>query len=152
MNAIFSSLQRLNARIIIMSGVDFLEKTCFTRPSETLVLFSSGPITDNSAEIACGSYGARFQLEDDLSPLFPYINAVADRARFYDIPVYIKFVFENRLCAFYSREGAFAPVNGMAQALEFLAKLLDFIANISRRSPDIIPNHKKFKPSSALNI
>jgi DNA-binding CsgD family transcriptional regulator/ArsR family metal-binding transcriptional regulator len=152
MYLIFSSLLRLNARIIEMSGVDFLEQICFTKSCDTLVLFSSGPITDNSAKIACGSYGARFQLENDLSPLFPYINAVADRARFYEKPVYIKFVFENRLCAFYSREGAFAPVNGMAQALEFLAKLLDFIANISRRSPDIIPNHKKFKPSSALNI
>jgi DNA-binding CsgD family transcriptional regulator/ArsR family metal-binding transcriptional regulator len=91
-------------------------------------------------------------LEDDLSSLFPYINAVADRARFYEKPVYIKFVFENRLCAFYAREGAFAPVSDMAQALEFLARLLDFIASISKRSPDIIPNHKKFKPSSALNI
>jgi len=134
-----------------MNGVDFLEKTDFTRPYDTLALFTSGP-ADHSKEITCGSYSARFQMEEDVSPLFPYINAVADHARFYERPVYIQFVFEKRLCALYSREGAFTPIGGMAEALNFLSNIFDFIVDIYRKSPGIIPNHKKFKPSSALDI
>lgn len=134
-----------------MNGVDFLEKMDFTKSYDTLALFTFGP-ADHSAEITCGAYGARFQLTEDLSPLFPYINAVADHARFYERPVYINFVFEKRLCAFYSREGAFAPIGDMAEALGFLPKLFDFIADIARRRPGIVPSHKKFKPSSALDI
>ena len=148
----FSSLQKLNSWTIEMNSVDFLEKMDFTRSYDTLVLFTSRPITDRPAEITCGSYGARFQLSDHLSPLFPYINAVADHARFYERPVYIKFIFETRLCAFYAKEGAFTPIGDMAEALEFLPKLFDFIVDISRRSPGIVPSHKKFKPSSALDI
>mgnify|MGYP002631182326 CR=1 FL=1 len=135
-----------------MNGVDCLEKMDFSRSRDTLVLFSSGPLTGNDAEISCEAYGARFQLSHDLSPLFPYINAVADRTRLYEKPVYINFVFEKRLCAFYAREGVFAPIGDMVQAIAFLEKLFDFIENISKRSGNIIPNHKKFKPSSALDI
>jgi DNA-binding CsgD family transcriptional regulator/ArsR family metal-binding transcriptional regulator len=102
--------------------------------------------------VACGTYGARFEVSEDLAPLFPYINAVADHPRLYERPVYIKFVFEQRLCAFYAREGAFAPIRDMAQALEFLPKIFDFMVDIARRSPGIVPSHKKFKPSSALDI
>lgn len=135
-----------------MNSVDFLEKMDLTTSCDTLTLFTAGPMADHSAEISCGSYGARFQLDQDLSPLFPYINAVADHARFYEKPVYIKFVFEKRLCAFYAREGAFTPIGDMAQALDFLSKLFDFIGDIAKRSPGIVPSHKKFKPSSALDI
>jgi DNA-binding CsgD family transcriptional regulator/ArsR family metal-binding transcriptional regulator len=135
-----------------MNGVAFWEKIDFSSSYDTLTLFTSGPVVDQSVKIACRSYGAKFQLGYDLSPLFPYINAVADHARFYEKPVYIKFVFEKRLCAFDSREGAFTPISDMAEALEFLPKLFDFLSDISRRSPDIVPSHKKFKPSSALDI
>lgn len=134
-----------------MNGVDFLMKMDFTRSYDTLALFASGP-ADHSGVITCGSNGARFQLAEDLSPLFPYINAVADHVRFYASPVYIKFVFENRLCAFYSREGAFTPIGDMAEALEVLTRLLAFLMDIARRSPEIAPSYKKFKPSSALDI
>jgi len=135
-----------------MNRVDCLENVDFLKARDTLVLFSSGPLIDTYAEIACGVYGGRFQFSNDLSPLFPYINAVADRSQLYEKPVYIKFVFEKRLCAFYAREGAFTPIGDMDQALEFLQKLFDFIEDISKRSWNIVPNHKKFKPSSALDI
>ncbi len=135
-----------------MNGVDCLAKMDFSRSRDTLVLFSSGPLIVSNTDNACAAYGARFQLSNDLSPLFPYINAVADHARLYEKPVYIKFVFEKRLCAFYAREGAFTPIADMAQALEFLQKLLDFIVDLSKRSGSITPSHKRFKPSSALDI
>jgi hypothetical protein len=96
----------------------------FTMVYQTLALFPSGPMTDPATRIPCEGFAASFQMEDDLSPLFPYINAVADRARLHDQPVYIIFVFEERLCAaFYARKGAFARIDDMTQALDFLAKL-----------------------------
>ena len=135
-----------------MNGIDIFEKIDFRKSRDTLVLFSSGPLTGKDTEIACEAYGARFQFSNDLSQLFPYINAVAERTRLYEKPVYINFVFEKRLCAFYAREGVFAPIGDMAQALMFLEKLFAFIEDISKRSGSIIPSHKKFKTSSALDI
>jgi DNA-binding CsgD family transcriptional regulator/ArsR family metal-binding transcriptional regulator len=135
-----------------MNGIGCLEELDFRKARDTLVLFSSGPLIGKDVKVPCGIYGARFQFNNDLSPLFPYINAVASRSQLYEKPVYIKFVFEKRLCAFYAREGAFTPIGDMDQALDFLLKLFDFIDNIYKRSGNIVPNHKKFKPSSALDI
>lgn len=135
-----------------MNGADCLEGADLLTARDTLALFSAGPLIDKDAKSTCGVYGARFQLSNDLSPLFPYINAEADRSQLYEKPVYIRFVFEKRLCGFYAREGAFTPVGDMGEALEFLQKLFYFIADISKRSGSIIPSHKKFKPSSALDI
>lgn len=77
---------------------------------------------------------------------------MADHAQFYEKPVYIKFLLFDRLCAFYPKQGAFTPVRDIADAMVFLPQLLDLIVDVSRRSPGIIPNHKKFKPASALDI
>jgi DNA-binding NarL/FixJ family response regulator len=99
-----------------------------------------------------GANGARFELDGDLSPLFPYINAVADYVWYYETPVYIKFLLSDRLCAFYPCQGAFAPVRDLADAMAFLPQLLDYIIDVARRSPGIVPSHKKYKPGSALDI
>lgn len=135
-----------------MIRVGSLEKQDFSRAYTTLTLFSSGPISGQAAFVDCRSHGARFELGFDLSPLFPYINALADQAHFYDKPVYIKFLFSGRLCAFYPRRGAFAPVRDMAESLAFLPELLDFLVDVSRRAADTVPNHKKYNPASALDI
>ncbi|BBO69497.1 hypothetical protein DSCA_34270 [Desulfosarcina alkanivorans] len=135
-----------------MSGAEYFENRDFSTAYTTLKLFPSGPMTGQVADIGAGAYGARFELDGDLSPLFPYINAVADHAQYYETPVYIKFVLFQRLCAFYPRQGAFAPVRDIAGAMAFLPKLLDFIADLYRQRPRLTPNHKKFKPVSILDI
>ena len=119
---------------------------------DTLTLFSSGPFTGQLAPMDVGSYGARFELDCELAALFPYINAVADHAQYYEKPVYIKFVLGERLCGLYSTEGAFTPVRNLGDAMAFLPILLDFISDVHRRRPHITPNHKKFNPVSALDI
>ena len=129
-----------------------LKSRNFSTAYSTLTLFSYGPVTSGAAYNGCGFHGARFELEEDLAPLFPYINAVADHAQYYERPVYIKFVLLDRLCAFYPRQGAFTPVRDLAEALAFLPRLIDFIEDVAKRSPGIAPNHKKFKPASALDI
>ena len=131
---------------------DCLANHDFLKAYATLVLFSSGPLAGQNADIDCGSYGARFELDCDLAALFPFINAIAEHTQYYEKPVYIKFMFADRLCAFYSTEGAFAPVRNMADAISFLPTLLDFITDVIRRRPEITPNYKKFCPTSALDI
>ncbi len=88
----------------------------------------------------------------DLSPLFPYINARVPGAQYYERPVFIKFLLDDHLCALYPREGAFTPIKDFSDAMRFLRKLADFILNIHRSKDDIVPNHKKYKPISALDI
>ncbi len=65
----------------------------------TLSLFKLGPGAGLGAGISDGACAARFELDDGLSPLFPYFNAVADPPRYYEKPVYIKFQLSGRLCA-----------------------------------------------------
>ena len=125
----------------------------FSKAYATLALFRTGPGIESGADVMTGATkGARFDLDDDLSPLFPYLNAVADLPRYYEKPDYIKFQLDDRLCALHPRQGAFAPVRDFADAAGFLPRLLDYITEVSRRSPGIVPNHKKFKPGSALDI
>jgi DNA-binding CsgD family transcriptional regulator/ArsR family metal-binding transcriptional regulator len=128
------------------------ESRYFSKAFESLVLFRSGPGSGIGVAMGHAANGARFELDDDLSPLFPYINAVADQARYYEKPVYIKFLLDDRLCAFYPRQGAFSPVRDLSEAIAFLPRLLDFILDVARRRPGIVPSHKKYKPGSALDI
>ena len=135
-----------------MSPVGRLHKQDFSRAYTTLRLFASGPLAGQAADVDCMAKAARFELDGDLGPLFPYINAVAQRAQYYEKPVYIKFVFAERLCAFYPDRGAFTPVRDLAEAMDFLPRLLDFLSDVARRAPDLVPNHKKYKPTSAVDI
>jgi hypothetical protein len=85
-----------------MSQNNSLANHDYSTAYASLTLFSSGPLAGQSAEMDCGVNGARFELDCELAPLFPYINAVADQAQYHETPVYIKFLLADRLCAFYS--------------------------------------------------
>ena len=135
-----------------MNPLRRFEKQDFSRAYTTLRLFAAGPLAGQPTEVDCGTKAARFELGGDLGPLFPYINAVAQRAQYYEKPVYIKFVLNDRLCAFYPDRGAFTPVRDLAEAMDFLPRLLDFLADVARRAPDLVPDHKKYKPTSAVDI
>lgn len=124
----------------------------FSMAHTSLALFPSGPQVDPSSGAPSAFFGARFELDWDLTPLFPFINAVAKEAQFFETPLYIKFVFADHLCAFYPREGSFSPVKDLADALAFLPRLISFIADIAKRRTRIVPNHRKYKPESALDI
>lgn len=135
-----------------MSGVDCFVNRDFSKAYSTLSLFTFGPMAGQAAHIDRGAHCGQFELDCDLSPLFPYINAVAERAQYYEKPVYIKFMLLDRLCALYPRQGAFAPVTDLSDAMAFLPQLLDFIADLSKQSVDIVPSYKKYKPVSAVDI
>lgn len=117
-----------------------------------MALFQTGPMTARDTKFSAGTYGAEFELEGDLSPLFPYINAVAKGAHFYEKPVYIRFFLDKHLCAFYPHKGAFAPARDLTQAMAFLDRLVGFLEDIDHRKRDIRPNMRKYQPVSAVDI
>lgn len=148
-------------RVIRYKKIDFqanknygsaMQAMDFSKAHATLSLFLSGPLAGQSAEVRYGAHAARFDLDRDISPLFPYINATADKAQLYEKPEYIKFILDHRLCAFYPSQGAFTPVSDLADAHEFLDRLREFIASIMDRRSAIVPCHKTFKPASAVDI
>jgi ArsR family metal-binding transcriptional regulator len=129
------------------------ESLNFSKAYETLSLFPIGPMGGSgTAPPGSRTRGARFRLDWDLSPLFPLINAVVPDARLYETPCYIKFQLNAHLCAFHPHEGVFSPVKDYTEARTFLDDLVAFIQNLFARKAEIVPNHRKFNPVSALDI
>jgi DNA-binding CsgD family transcriptional regulator/ArsR family metal-binding transcriptional regulator len=136
-----------------MLNMDITSKPLdFSKAYTTLSLFQSGPPGGWADDARGRNYGARFHLDGDVSPLFPLINAIVPDARLYETPVYIKFLLNAHLCAFYPQEGAFSPVKDYADAAAFLDELIAFLKSVHDRRAEITPNHRKFKPASALDI
>jgi DNA-binding CsgD family transcriptional regulator/ArsR family metal-binding transcriptional regulator len=123
----------------------------FSKAYETLTLFCSGPPVHPFASTD-GDHNAKFALNFDLGPLFPYINAVISNAQMFEKPIFIKFMLEDRLCALYSQEGLFTPVRNLSDAMDFLPRLIHFLQDINTRCNSIAPNYRKYAPVSPLDI
>lgn len=119
---------------------------------KSLTLFRMGPPPRDSASTQLGSIVARFNLKQDISPLFPYINAALDNAQLYQRPVYIRFFFQEHLCAFYPCQGLVSPIRDYTEAFQFIPELIAFLGNISERQADFAPDHRRYHPSSAIDI
>lgn len=120
----------------------------FSKVYTSLSLFRSGPLLHDGG----ADYNAKFELDFNAKPLFPYLNTVAEGALLYTKPDYIKFMHEDHLCILYPNEGAFTSVDNHADAVEFLGKILEFIQNIAQHSKEIKPNYRQSKSISALDI
>jgi DNA-binding CsgD family transcriptional regulator/ArsR family metal-binding transcriptional regulator len=95
---------------------------------------------------------ADFRLDADVSELAPYINAVAQKAVYYEKPPFIKFLLDGFACTLYQRGGSAAAFSDRSQALEFMEKLIAFLNDIYLRKDSIEPSHKRYKPVSVLDI
>ena len=95
---------------------------------------------------------ASFLLNREVSFLFPYLNAVAERAELHQTPRFIRFRRENRLCVLYSQAGLVTPVDDRAQARSFLDRLMAFLNDIYNRRHEITPNHRLHRRVSVLDI
>lgn len=99
-----------------------------------------------------GAMIADFKLNADVSELAPYINAVAQKAVYYEKPPFIKFLLDGFACTLYKNGGAAAAFYDRDQALEFMEKLVAFLNDIDCRKDTIEPNHKRYRPISILDI
>lgn len=95
---------------------------------------------------------ARFDLDTDVSPLFPYIHAVVETSVFYEKPVFIKFLLDGFLVALYPDQGAIALFEEKHQAYAFMDRLIAFLNDLHLRRESITPNHKKYQQVSVLDI
>ncbi len=97
-------------------------------------------------------YKAYFKLDTDISQLFPYINAIADEAVYYESLHYIKFKLNDFMCALYPDEIHMGPFENRDQALDSFNKLSDFLNDIDSRKDTIEPNYEKYKHVSVLEV
>ena len=95
---------------------------------------------------------AHFHLDNDVSPLFPYINGVTPSATYLEKPPYIRFMLDGFLCGLHPHQGVAALFTDRDQALEFLEKLLDFLNDLDLRRNSLKPNYKTWKPVPVLDI
>ncbi|MBN1411100.1 MAG: hypothetical protein JW969_09660 [Spirochaetales bacterium] len=107
-------------------------------------------------QIAChpGSVGFRavFKLLCDISDLLPYINAIVEKAYYFDSPHYIKFEYEGYRCVLYAQKGIMTVVDNEEQARTAVGKLLEFLNDIETRKESITPDHTMYSPVSAFSI
>jgi len=98
------------------------------------------------------SLGAHFKLDEDVSPLFPYINATVQGARFYDNPDLIQFEIDDVRCTLYPNDVMAVAFEDQDQALQFAQRLIDFLNHLYLEKDSIKPNHKKYKSISAFDF
>ena len=95
---------------------------------------------------------AHFHLDNDVSPLFPFINSVAPPATYLEKPPYIRFMLDGFLCGLHPDHGVAALFEDREQALEFLERLLAFLNDLDQRRDSLTPNYKTWNPVPVLDI
>lgn len=110
-----------------------------------------GPLLGRGA-LADGMMIADFKLDADVSELAPFLNAVAQKAIYYEKPPCIKFLLDGFACTLYRNGGSAASFSDRHQALEFMERLIAFLNDIYLRKDSIEPDHKRYRPISVLSI
>lgn len=95
---------------------------------------------------------ASFLINNDVSPLFPYLNAVAERAELHQAPPFIRFLYKDCFCVLYPKAGILSAVEDRPHAMVLLETLFCFLNGISSRRDEITPDPRIHKRVSVLNI
>jgi DNA-binding CsgD family transcriptional regulator/ArsR family metal-binding transcriptional regulator len=99
-----------------------------------------------------GNMGAHFKFDNDVTRLFPYINATVENAKYYEKPEYIRFTIEDILCTLYPKDVIAAPFKDRDQALKFVKRLIGFLNDLYVKKDTLEPNYKRFSPVSVIDI
>ena len=110
------------------------------------------PLSRTYSEVVHPVMVAHFSLNNDVSSLFPYINAVVEGARLYERPVYMKFNFHGFLCGLHPGKASAALFESYLQAHEFIERLIAFLNETHRRRDTIRPNPKRHVHVPVLEI
>lgn len=95
---------------------------------------------------------AHFRLKTDISGLFPYINSMAEAAGYFPSLPFIRFILDGFCCGLHSTHGVAASFAHMQQAVDFMARLVDFLNEVSRSPGNCEPNYRAWNPLPVLKI
>lgn len=110
-----------------------------------------GPMTRPAHEFE-RSMMASFNLDSSVAFLFPYLNAVADQARLFENPSFIRFMFNDVCCALYPLKCIVSPFDDREHVRAFVEEFINFINEMIAGHHNIIPNHKYFTTTSVVDI
>jgi DNA-binding CsgD family transcriptional regulator/ArsR family metal-binding transcriptional regulator len=98
--------------------------------------------------------GACFEVDHDLRPLFPYINASLTKAKYFNSPKHkhIQFVLDGVLCSLYSYEIVVAAFHDYDGARLYSERLLRYLNKIFESRHAIKPCYKTIVPLSPMKI
>ncbi len=108
----------------------------------------SSAADNNSSKI----WSASFKLDQDLSPLFPYINATLDDAVYYANPEHVCFLFNGYRCFLYPGLTAAHFFESKNTAKDFVVSLIDFLNDIHDQKEVIQPNYDQVKQVPIIDI
>lgn len=102
----------------------------------------------------CGGpkIGARFEVCHNLQPLFPYLNARLENAKYFDSPKRIQFVLDGVQCTVYAFEVVAAAFYKEEEARSFAEKLLEYLNEILKNRIHITPDYGTVLQSSPMDI
>lgn len=132
-------------------GFGFSQETTIDFSFHNLRVYFRGPAF-KPGSVSEYNMMATFRLNTDVTSLFPYLNAVAERAELYQAPRFIRFLFEDCFCVLYPQAGLISPVEDRDQATAMLNKLIRFLNDIYSRRGEMTPNHRIHQRVSVLNI
>ena len=95
---------------------------------------------------------ARFYFEQDISFLFPYINAVAKESELHERPCLVRFVHKGVYCVVYPEKCIASPFNGHGEVRIFVEDLVGFLNEILEKKEEITPKFKVFQHVSVTDI
>ena len=98
------------------------------------------------------AWNALFNLDQDVSALFPYINGTIERALYFEKPHYILFSLDDTECALYPKRAVTGLFSDRDEALDFAWKLIDLLNDLDTRKGSLAPNHRKYKHIPVLDI
>ncbi len=97
-------------------------------------------------------FRADFKLNVDVTPLFPFINATAENALYYDKPHYIQFKLDGYRCALYPDHVSVGMVENREQAFKIFDRLVHFLNGLYERMDSVTPNHTFYRPVPVFEI
>ena len=97
-------------------------------------------------------WGAVFNLDTDISGLFPYLNAVVENAVYYETPEHIRMTLEDRRCHLFPQSVSVYFFEDRDHARSFADKFIVFLNDIHDRRASIQPNHDKLRPVSVVDL
>ena len=117
-----------------------------------LLVSSKGPLSKPGSHGTGNSRTAAFSLTADVSSFFPFINAVALKSELYEKPPRMCFNFSKTACVLYPEWCLITPVKNLNDARQKTFELIAYLNGIVQKKDLIVPNYKKFKQKSVMEI